>query len=87
LGAGEKQVVALFAGMFLKIFAVACVLAIPAAWYVAHKWLEGFAYRVSISPMVFALSLLGLLGVTLITISYEIWKSARANPVTSLRTE
>lgn len=87
LGAGQKEVVALFAGMFLKIFAVACVLAIPAAWYVAHKWLEGFAYRVSISPMVFAVSLLGLLGVTLLTISYEIWKSARANPVTSLRTE
>jgi putative ABC transport system permease protein len=87
LGAGERQVVSLFAGMFLKIFGLACVLAVPAAWYIAHKWLQGFAYRTPISPMVFAMSLLGLLLVTLLTISYEIWKSARANPVHSLRTE
>jgi putative ABC transport system permease protein len=87
LGAGEKQIISLFAGMFLKIFAVACVLSIPIAWYVAHKWLQGFAYRTAISPMVFALSLLGLLLVTLLTIGFELWKSARAKPVVSLRTE
>ena len=87
LGADEKQVIGLFVWVFVKIFAVACLVAIPLAWFAAYKWLQGFAYKTSISPMIFALSLLGLLGVTLITVSYEILKSARTNPVTSLRTE
>jgi putative ABC transport system permease protein len=87
LGAGENQVVSLFLMIFLKIFVIASLVAIPVAWIAAYKWLEGFAYRVTISPFVFLWSLLGLLMITLITVSYEIWKSARANPVAALRTE
>ena len=87
LGAGKNQVIALFASVFIKIFMVASLVAIPVSWFVAYKWLQGFAYRVSISPMIFVFSLIGLLMVTLITVSYEIWKSARANPVKALRTE
>ena len=87
LGADEKQVIGLFVWVFVKIFAVACLIAIPLAWFAAYKWLQGFAYRTSISPMIFAWSLLGLLVVTLLTVSYEILKSARTNPVTSLRVE
>ncbi len=87
LGAGDKQVAALFAWTFFKIFIVSGTLAIPLSWYAASKWLEGFAYRVTISPMIFVLSLLGILLVTIMTVSYEIWKSARANPVIALRTE
>jgi len=87
LGAGEKQVISLFASVFLKIFFIASLVAIPVSWFVAYKWLQGFAYRVSISPMIFILSLAGLLTITFVTVSYEIWKSARANPVKALRTE
>jgi len=87
LGASEKQMIGLFAGVFIKIFSVACLLAIPLAWYVAYKWLQDFVYRTSISPWIFAISLLGLLIITLLTVSYEIWKSAKANPIQSLRTE
>jgi putative ABC transport system permease protein len=87
LGAGDKQVVALFASVFIKIFLIASLIAIPVSWFFAYRWLQGFVYRVSISPMIFIFSLLGLLIVTLLTVSYEIWKSAKANPVLALRTE
>jgi putative ABC transport system permease protein len=87
LGAGDKQVAVLFASIFLKIFAVASLISVPVACFVAYKWLQGFVYRVTISPLVIALSLMGLLLVTLLTVSYEIWKSARAKPVIALRTE
>lgn len=87
LGAGDKQVVALFASIFVKIFLVASLIAIPVSWFFAEKWLQGFAYRVSISPLIFIVSLAGLLLVTLLTVSYEIWRSVRANPVSALRTE
>jgi putative ABC transport system permease protein len=87
LGAGDNHVVALFASIFLKIFLIASLVAVPIAWFVAYKWLQSFTYRISISPLLFIWCLLGLLMVTLITISFEIWKSAKANPVVSLRTE
>ena len=87
LGAGDKQVVAFFASVFVRIFIVASLIAIPVSWYFAYKWLQGFVYRITISPLIFIISLIGLLLVTLLTVSYEIWKSARANPVTALRTE
>jgi putative ABC transport system permease protein len=87
LGAGDKQMVALFASVFIKIFIVASLIAIPVSWFLADKWLQSFAYRVSISPLIFIFSLLGLLIVTSLTVSYEIWKSARANPILALRTE
>ncbi|MFI5152864.1 MAG: ABC transporter permease [Chitinophagales bacterium] len=87
LGAGDKQVVVLFASVFIKIFVVASLIAIPLSWFFAFKWLQGFVYRISISPMIFVMSLLGLLIVTILTVGYEIWKSAKASPVTALRTE
>jgi len=87
LGAGDRQVVALFALVFLKIFIVASLIAIPVSWFFAHKWLQGFVYRIPISPMIFIFSLVGLLLVTLLTVSYEIWRSVKASPVSALRTE
>ena len=87
LGAEVLQVMGMFLWVFLKIFLVACVLAIPVAYFMADKWLSGFAYRSPISPAIFGASLLGLLVITLITVSYETWKAARTNPVNSLRSE
>jgi putative ABC transport system permease protein len=87
LGAGDRQVIALFASIFIKIFIVASLIAVPVSWFLADKWLKGFAYRVSISPLIFLFSLLGLLVLTSLTVSYEVWKSARANPIIALRTE
>jgi putative ABC transport system permease protein len=52
-----------------------------------NKWLEDFAYRISISWMVFALAASLAMGIALATISYQAIKAAFANPVKSLRTE
>lgn len=87
LGAEMRQVIGMFVWVFLKIFLVACVVAIPVAYFMADTWLAGFAYRSPISPIIFAASLLGLLVITLLTVSYETWKAAKTNPVNSLRSE
>ena len=87
LGADVRQVIGMFLMVFLKIFIVACVLAIPVAYLMADKWLAGFAYRSPISFTIFGASLLGLLLITLVTVSYETWKAAKTNPVNSLRSE
>jgi putative ABC transport system permease protein len=87
LGAAVRQVVGMFLMVFIKIFVIASVVAIPVAYFMASFWLEGFVYRSPISPMVFAVSIMSLLLITLVTISYETWKAARTNPVNSLRSE
>ena len=87
LGAAVQQVVMMFLMVFVKIFLIASVIAIPAAYFMADFWLESFAYRSPMSPLVFIISVMGLLLITLLTVSYETWKAARTNPVNSLRTE
>jgi putative ABC transport system permease protein len=87
LGATMGQVIAMFVWLFLKIFIVASLLALPLAYFLADNWLEGFVYRSEIDLQMFIMSLVGLLMVTLITVGYETWKAARVNPVQSLRSE
>ncbi len=87
LGAAVQQVVGMFLMVFFRIFIIASVIAVPVAYYMANYWLEGFAYRSEVTPLIFAISLSGLLFITFITVGYETWKAARMNPVNSLRTE
>jgi putative ABC transport system permease protein len=87
LGAEVAQVVKMFLWIFLKIFLIACVIALPATYFLADNWLAKFVYRSPISPDLFVVSLLGLLMITVITVGYEIMKAARTNPVTALRSE
>ncbi|HTE29976.1 MAG TPA: FtsX-like permease family protein, partial [Chryseolinea sp.] len=87
LGAEVLQVVSMFLWVFIKIFLIASIIALPVAYYLATYWLEGFVYRSDISVQVFAASVTGLLLVTLFTVSYETWKAARTNPVHALRSE
>jgi putative ABC transport system permease protein len=87
LGAAIAQVVTMFVWIFVKIFIIAAIIAVPLAYFLADFWLGNFVYRSEISVFVFIFSLAGLLMITLITISYETWKAARANPARSLRSE
>ncbi len=87
MGASVGQVVRMFIWVFLKIFLVAGVIAVPMAYKVTDYWLQGFVYRAPVTVWVFGFSLIGLLGITVLTVGYETWKAARANPVNSLRTE
>jgi putative ABC transport system permease protein len=85
MGADVSQVIRMFVWVFVKIFLIASAIALPAAYLLADYWLENFVYRSPIGPEVFVASLMGLLLLTLMTVSYETWKAARTNPVNSLR--
>jgi len=62
-------------------------VAAPVSWYFMHRWLEGFAYRTSISWWMFALAGILAIIIAILTISFQAIKAAMANPVKSLRTE
>lgn len=87
LGAAVGQMIAMFAWIFIKIFLIAGLVAIPVAYFMADYWLKGFAYHPTINPLIFAASLGILLLITLITVSYETLRAAQANLVVSLRAE
>jgi len=87
LGASITGIVALLSKDFLKLVAISIVVASPIAWWVMHKWLQDFAYRINIGWMVFALTTVLALAIALITISFQAVRAAIANPVKSLRTE
>lgn len=86
-GATTRNILSIFAKDIMKLSAVMAVIACAAAFFVAHKWLEQFAEKVSLNPLYFisgaALTLLIVLGVVVL----NCLKIARANPVDSLKNE
>jgi len=72
---------------FALLVVIACVIAIPLAWYYSHNWLQQYDYKTSISAWVFVASGVGALVITLLTVSFQAIKAAVANPVKSLRTD
>ena len=87
LGADVKGIVALLASGFLRLVGLAFVLAAPVAWFFMNKWLQDFAYPVSIGYDVFLLAAGTAFMIALLTISVRAIRAATANPVKSLRTE
>ena len=72
---------------FIVLISIAFVIAIPVGYYYVYKWLENFAFRISIGWWMFALSGALVITIALITLSFQAIKAAVANPVKSLRTE
>jgi putative ABC transport system permease protein len=79
--------VALLSKDFLKLVAVAFVIAAPIAYLVMSRWLEDFAYRIEISWWIFLTAGLAALLIALLTVSYQAIRAALTDPVKSLRYE
>jgi len=87
LGASVANVVSLLSWDFIKLVIIAFVLAAPISWWLTDRWLEGFAYKTSMSWWVFALSGAVMIMVAVLALSFQTLKTARANPVNSLRAD
>ncbi|MFT3705395.1 MAG: ABC transporter permease [Agriterribacter sp.] len=87
LGATVTGIVTLLSKEFLKLVAIAFLIAAPIAWYIMNKWLQDFEYRTTITWWIFALAAVAAIIVTFATISFQAIKAALANPVKALRTE
>src|SRR5690606_3993047 len=80
-GATIGQILALLNKDFAKWVGLAFVIAVPLSWYAMIQWLEGFAYRTSISWWIFALAGCIALAIALLTVSWQSFKAATNNPV------
>ncbi|WP_430967850.1 ABC transporter permease [Spongiimicrobium sp. 2-473A-2-J] len=87
LGATVFNVWQMLSKDFLFLVVFSCFIAVPIAYYVMNGWLQGYEYRIDLSWWIFGLAIIGALLITLLTVSFQAIKAARANPVKSLRTE
>ncbi len=87
LGASVAQLWQLLSRDFVVLILIACLVAIPVAYYFAHDWLQDYEYRTELHWWIFVGAGLGALLITLITVSYQTVRAALTNPVKSLRSE
>jgi ABC-type antimicrobial peptide transport system permease subunit len=72
---------------FVLLVVIACMIAVPLAWYGMNQWLQKYDYRTNIDWWIFALAIFGALVITILTVSFQAVKAALANPAKNLRTE
>ncbi|WP_254561285.1 ABC transporter permease [Dyadobacter diqingensis] len=87
LGASVASIVTLLSGDFMKLVLVSLIIATPLTWYVMSKWLQDFAYSISIEWWMFVLAGVLAVVIALITVSSQAIKAALSNPVKSLKSE
>ena len=87
LGATVASLVGLLSRDFLRLVLVASVVAVPVAWYAMERWLDGFAYRIALGPVVFLLAGGIALLIALATVAGQALRAAHIDPVKSLRAE
>jgi ABC-type antimicrobial peptide transport system permease subunit len=87
VGASVNNIVVMLSGEFLRLIFLAILVAFPLAWWAMSRWLQGFAYRIDIGPVVFLVAGSSVIGITFITIGFQAIRAALVNPVKSLRSE
>lgn len=87
LGASTTNILTLLNKDFIKLVAIANIIAFPVAYIIINKWLSGYEYRIDISalPFIAAISLSVLIAI--LTVSIQSVKVAKANPVDALKYE
>jgi putative ABC transport system permease protein len=87
LGASIVSLVSLLSKDFMKLVGIAILIAAPLAWWAMQRWLQGFAYRISISWWLLLGAGMVAMLIALLTVSVQAIKSALLNPVKALKTE
>ena len=87
LGANVTEIIALLTADLLRLLVLASVLALPLSLWLIRQWMQGFAFRASMSWLLLLAPLPVLLIVTFATTFLLTIRAARVNPVAALRSE
>ena len=87
LGSSVTDIIVMLSWRFAKWVILANIIALPVAWYVMHRWLQSFAYRIQIGVETFLLASGTALLFALATVSFRVFRAASANPIDSIRYE
>lgn len=86
-GASTRDILALFVGEIMKIGIVAALIADAGAFFAARVWLENFAERIALSPLIFIAADLLIIVIAAVTVVLNCLRISRSNPVESLKNE
>lgn len=86
-GSSTAEILQMFNKRYLYILLGCFVVAAPVGYLLGQHWLEGFAVKTTISPLLFLVSFLLVTLITMLTVTYQSWKNASENPVNSIKTE
>ncbi len=87
LGASVFNLWGLLSKDFVILVVISLLIATPISYFFMHKWLQNYQYHAAITWWIFALTAVGAVVITLLTVSYQSIKAALANPINSLKTE
>ena len=87
LGATVSGIVMLLSKDFLKLVAIAFLIAGPVAWILMNKWLQNFEYRIGIAWWIFVFTALAVILITIVTVGFRGLKAALVNPASILKNE
>ena len=83
-GASVERILRMISWEFLLLILISFALSIPAVWFLMNDWLQDFVYRYEIGPRIFLWTILLILLPTALTVSYQSYKAATANPAESI---
>jgi ABC-type antimicrobial peptide transport system permease subunit len=87
LGASVESIVFLFTREYVKLILIGFVFSAPLAWYAMNLWLDNFAYKITLGPMMFVAGFGITLLIALVTVGYKSLRAAIVNPANSLKCE
>ena len=87
LGATLFNLMQLLSLSFVKMIVVSIIIAIPLSYFMMNKWLMKFEFHTEISWWIMPIAGFGTLLMALITVSFQAYKTANANPVDALKYE
>ena len=87
MGASVGHIMKLLSVSFLKMVVAAACIGVPLAYYLMNRWLMGFEFRTTVSLSIVLLSITGTVIIAFLTVSFQAYKAAKANPVEALKYE
>jgi putative ABC transport system permease protein len=87
LGASLESIVMIFSREYIKLIAIGFFVAAPLAWFAMKGYLDEFAYKIELTPLIFLAGLGLTLLIAMATVGYRSFKAAIVNPSDSLRSE
>ncbi len=83
-GSDNQAILIRLIGSFLVYVGVAFIIATPVIWYFMNQWLSDYSYRISLNPLIFIVSGIFCLVIALVTVFFQSYKAANANPIESV---
>jgi ABC-type antimicrobial peptide transport system permease subunit len=87
LGASVASIMQLLSVSFMKMILIAVIIGVPVAYFMMKKWLGNFEFRTPISWWIIAAAIFGTGIIAFLTVSFQAYKAAKANPVDALKYE